>query len=182
MSFEQIHQILGAIEPHYHSLERQQLEQILACWTQIVGDRIAQQTRPIALQRQILEVATASPVWTQTLVFQRPTILKKLNDRLLVSIADLRFSTAHWQPSASDTVLDRDLDLWQNHPSRLPEQTQSEQLVLLTDAATAFDRWAATVQKRGQQLPLCSRCNSPTPLGELQRWSVCSICAASTKQ
>lgn len=41
-----------------------------------------------------------------------------------------------------------------------------------------FHDWAAKIQKRAQRLPKCPRCQSPTPIGELQRWGVCSLCIA----
>ena len=41
-----------------------------------------------------------------------------------------------------------------------------------------FHDWAAKIQMRSQRLPKCPRCHSPTPIGELQRWSVCSLCVS----
>lgn len=41
-----------------------------------------------------------------------------------------------------------------------------------------FHDWAAQIQARSQRLPKCPRCGSPSPIGELQRWSVCSLCIA----
>ena len=41
-----------------------------------------------------------------------------------------------------------------------------------------FHDWAAKIQKRSQRLPKCPRCHSPAPIGELQRWSVCSLCVS----
>lgn len=185
MSFENLQSILGAIEPHYDSPERQQLRQILDHWVDFVGADIAAQTQPIVIQRNTLEVATSSPVWTQTLIFKRLSILRKIRDRVAIDLSDIRFSTVQWrtepQPTAnlsgSEAIAE---DLWQHHPSQLPTISQSveTQLALFNDSQTAFDRWSRTIQNRTKHLPLCPECGSPTPPGELDRWSVCSICAA----
>jgi predicted nucleic acid-binding Zn ribbon protein len=44
----------------------------------------------------------------------------------------------------------------------------------------AFHHWEAQMRSRSRNFPLCPQCNSPTPLGELARWTVCSLCV--TKQ
>lgn len=178
MSFQNLQSILGAIEPHYDSPDRQQLRQILEHWIDLVGADIASQTQPIAIQRNILEVATPSPVWTQTLVFKRPSILKKIRDLVAVDLSDIRFSTVQWRTESQQTAIAE--DLWQNHPCQLPAIPEAieTQLALFSDSQTAFDRWSSTIQNRAKHLPLCPECDSPTPPGELDRWSVCSICAA----
>lgn len=178
MSFENLQSILGAIEPHYHSPERQQLRRILEHWADLVGADIADQTQPIAIQRNVLEVATSSPVWTQTLLFKRLSILRKIRDRFAIDLSDIRFSTVQWRTEQQQTPIMG--DIWQNHPCQLPEIPQSieTQLTLFQDSRTAFDRWSTTIQNRTKHLPLCPECGSPTPQGELDRWSVCSICAA----
>ncbi|MER3477689.1 MAG: DUF721 domain-containing protein [Leptolyngbya sp. ERB_1_2] len=178
MSFQELQSILGEIEPHYQSSERQQLQRILEVWTELVEDKIATHAQPTAIQRNILEVATSSPVWTQTLVFERPIILRKIRERLSIDLSDIRFSTVQWRSQQAEIPVDP--DPWQSHPSRLPEQSSEieTQLVLFSNAKTAFDRWSSIVQNRARHLPLCPECSSPTPPGELERWSVCAICAA----
>ena len=178
MSFQEIQSILVSIEPHYRSSEHQQLHRILEIWTGLVGDEIALHTQPTAIQRNVLEVATSSPVWTQTLVFERRNILSKIRDRLMIDLSDVRFSAVQWRPEPAEIAAES--DLWENHPSRLPQDAQAieTQLALFNDAETAFDRWSAIVRHRTQDFPLCPKCHCPTPPGELLRWSVCAICAA----
>ncbi|HTL89332.1 MAG TPA: DciA family protein [Leptolyngbya sp.] len=180
MPFQELQSILGGIEPHYQSSDRQQLTRILEIWTELVNDTIAPHTQPISIQRNILEIATSSPGWTQTLVFERQTILRKIRDRLSIDLSDIRFSTVQWRPEQTEIAAES--DLWENHPSRLPNSAQSSetQLALFGNPETAFDRWSAIVQRRTQDFPLCPDCNCPTPPGELQRWSVCAICAAKS--
>ncbi len=178
MSFQSLHHVLGIVEPQYQSIERQQLQQILDVWAVVVGEKIAAQTRPIALQRSVLQVATASPVWTQTLVFERPAILKKICDRTHISISDIRFSTAQWHRAEIQSIDPPDVDLWQSHPSRLPESTTETQLILISDPQTAFKQWATRIQQRSQNLPICPECGCGTPPGELDRWLICALCVS----
>jgi predicted nucleic acid-binding Zn ribbon protein len=179
MPFQELQSILGAIEPHYQSLERQQIQRIQEHWTELMGGDLAKQTQLIALQRNVLEVATANPGWTQTLVFKRSKILQQIRDRLGIDLSDIRCSTVQWRPEQDRSVLEE--DLWENHPSQIsPVAPQVEtQLALFQNSQSAFDRWSARIQQRSQHLPLCPNCNTPTPPGELDRWSVCAICAAN---
>lgn len=96
--------------------------------------------------------------------------------------------------------------LWSYHPSKLtpsPRPSQGKQtqpqkqktqakhpkgqtrspasepdLAPSTTPVQTFHDWAAKIQMRSQRLPKCPRCDSPTPIGELQRWSVCSLCVS----
>jgi predicted nucleic acid-binding Zn ribbon protein len=38
------------------------------------------------------------------------------------------------------------------------------------------------MRSRGQTLPLCPQCQSPTPPGELARWTVCGVCMTNLAQ
>jgi predicted nucleic acid-binding Zn ribbon protein len=183
MSFNSLPQLLNRISNQESWRGRKQFQQLLACWFDVVGTVVAAQTRPIVIQRHVLQVATSSSVWAQNLAFERHRILEKLNARLELGLTDIRFSTANWQADTrhnnrvenfSETVI-----LWREHPSRvtsqlgrLPGQPQSR------DPQTAFLNWARAVRAQSQHLPLCPSCHSPTPEGELIRWSVCALCAA----
>jgi hypothetical protein len=59
-------------------------------WVEAVGVRIAQRTRPVALDRGILTVRAATAVWAQELTFLAPTIQKRLVARGF-AIEGLRF-------------------------------------------------------------------------------------------
>ncbi|MFQ3679045.1 MAG: DUF721 domain-containing protein, partial [Pseudanabaenaceae cyanobacterium] len=74
--------------------------QVLAVWPTVVGPEVAGHTRPIAIRRQVLDVATAGGVWAQALTFERSRILTKLNAHLAEPLLDIRFSTARWAPEA----------------------------------------------------------------------------------
>lgn len=179
MAFTSLQKLLGSLEHQDRWKGQRQFQQLLACWSDVVGEAVAAQTRPVSIQRRVLYVATSSAVWAQNLSFERLRIVEKLNARLPVGVTDIRFSTAHWQgdtphsrPPLSEAAL-----LWQNHPSRAASAASTAGPES-ADPQTAFRQWARTMRTRLQHLPLCPSCQSPTPLGELQRWSVCSLCAA----
>ncbi|NER00047.1 MAG: DUF721 domain-containing protein [Cyanothece sp. SIO2G6] len=84
--------------------------------------------------------------------------------------------------------------LWSYHPCQLPHQSsedgpqdyktwepkaQEHDPHPVSDTPTQiFHNWAVQIQARSQHLPRCPSCSSPTPIGELERWGVCSLCAA----
>lgn len=181
MSFKSLPQLLNSISNQESWRGRQQFQKLLACWFDVVGAAVAAQTRPVSIQRQVLQVATSSSAWAQNLAFERHRILEKLNERLGLGLTDIRFSTAHWQvefrPSgvenASEAVI-----LWREHPSRVTEIPRSFRQPTPRDPQIAFRNWARAVRAQSQHLPLCPACHSPTPEGELIRWSICSLCAA----
>jgi predicted nucleic acid-binding Zn ribbon protein len=157
-----------------------------------VGQAVAAQTRPLWLTPQrVLKVATSSAVWAQNLSFERHRILAKLNAKLNFTppLADLHFSTRQWQ-SAANARLDLSADVAQISPFAIPSR-QRPPLNLPTtpggetgeaaealDVDQAFQNWSSTLKRRDRHLPLCRQCQCPTPAAELERWSVCALCAA----
>lgn len=177
--------IIGALENQLPLQGPQQFQRLLNCWPAIVGAAAANQTRPSSISRDVLYVATSSSVWAQELKFKRHFLLKKLNAQLSSQLVDIRFSTAQWQNDSSQGNLTSPSSstLWQEHPSCVVKAVSAspiDQAVKLTDPHSAFQRWAQLMQARSLSLPLCPQCQCPTPSGELQRWTVCGLCA--TKQ
>jgi predicted nucleic acid-binding Zn ribbon protein len=196
MPFQPLNGILQSLEHNQSSWRsRKQFKALVMCWPQVVGVAVAAQTRPIALQRGTLIVATSSPAWAQNLAFERQHLLHKLKQKLRTVIlpeelTDIRFSTGQWasrgaspQQRAAESAL-----VWQNHPSYLPPPPPSptnqavpgvtdSSIPLPTAPKQAFQKWAAHMQARSRHLPLCPQCQCPTPQGELDRWSVCGLCA-----
>ena len=193
--FKSLNHILSTTENQLLFGRQQQLQDVLSCWLEVVGAKIAQHTRPRAISRDILDVATSSSVWVQDLQFKRRLILPQLNARLSSPLTDIRFSTAHWYqdttPLASSTP---------EHPSYVGEVGEFGGVGEFGEVGevgevgeagevgevggenphSAFVQWAKRVQQRSRSLPLCPQCSCPTPPGELQRWSVCALC--TTKQ
>jgi len=182
MAFHSLNHVLGSLESQYKQQHQQQLQQVLGHWQAVVGAVVAAQTRPTSVQRGVLKVATSSSAWAQNLVFERQRILEKLNQVVPRSLTDIRFSPAQWAeiPLATFPGEQEQKELWQAHPSRLLGET-----VILPAAALppdtpllAFQNWATVMRSRTKHLPRCPQCHSPTPIGELERWRVCSLCAA----
>ncbi|MEX0269507.1 DciA family protein [Leptolyngbyaceae cyanobacterium UHCC 1019] len=183
MAFHSLNHVLGSLEGQYKQKQQQQLQQVLGHWQSVVGVVVAAQTRPISVQRGVLKVATSSSAWAQNLVFERQRILEKLNQVLSRSLTDIRFSTAQWAeiPLATFPGEQEQTALWQDHPSRLPAGTipLSNSATLPSDTPlVAFQQWATLMRSRTNHLPHCPQCHSPTPIGELERWQICSLCVA----
>ncbi|HEY9631458.1 MAG TPA: DciA family protein [Coleofasciculaceae cyanobacterium] len=177
MAMKSLQQVLGGLDHQESWKGRRQFQQLLLCWGDVVGSAVAAQTRPIAIQRKNLSVATSSSAWAQNLAFERHRILEKLNDRLALDLTDIRFSTAQWHTRSLAPELPESTLLWKNHPSRIGAEAVSPPSTAI-DPQSAFRDWARSLRSRSQNLPLCPTCQCPTPTGELERWSVCSLCAA----
>lgn len=182
IAMRSLQQLLGQIQQQPNWQQRQQFQQIQLRWIEAVGSVVAAQTRPVALQRTVLHVATASSVWAQNLMFERPRILAKLNAQLPFPITDIRFSTARWHDLTADELPSATAELWERHPCRMVAPSQTNRLPPAAPQTpdAAFRRWAEQVQARSHHLPPCPLCQCPTPKGELERWSMCSHCVAKT--
>ncbi|PSB05784.1 DUF721 domain-containing protein [filamentous cyanobacterium CCP1] len=183
MPFISLTQVIGGLENQDKWEKRRQFRQLVGCWTEVVGGVVAAQTRPLYVQRQVLHVATASSVWAQNLAFERQRILGKLNAKLPYQLTDIRFSTAQWQLPKKRSPISSESDiLWQEHPSHVKLRTNLSSFNAAesapADPQTAFQSWANTIRDRTRSLPTCPVCQCPAPPGELQRWSVCALCAA----
>jgi predicted nucleic acid-binding Zn ribbon protein len=177
MSFKSINHVLGSIE-RSAQWQEQVFPRLLKCWTELVGDKVAVQTRPLSIQRDVLWVATSSAAWAQNLTFGRKTILMKLNNHLSTSLVDIRFSTAEWKNSSRmGTPITVSAS---EHPSYVADDLTGDKLVRpnTDNTLSGFENWARKIQERSHHLPLCPQCQCPTPPGELERWDVCSLCSS----
>ncbi|MBR8837920.1 MAG: DUF721 domain-containing protein [Stigonema ocellatum SAG 48.90 = DSM 106950] len=178
MSFKSVNDILGVLEVQA-KLQEQPFQSLLKCWPEVVGAVVAAHTQPLSIQRDVLRVATSSAAWAQNLTFERQHLLLKLNKKLPTPLVDIRFSTAGWQ-RPKDKAPEQQTLLSRQHPSYLGDGMKVGGDVTPTtrNVNTVFRHWAMTVQARSHGLPVCPQCHCPTPPGELQRWRVCSLCAA----
>ena len=155
------------------------LRRILAKWPQLVGEAVAQHSRPTKIYRRVLQVSVSSAAWSQTLTFERSRILQKLHEALpetQTSIQDLRFAAADWtrlsqrsQPTARPTLADH--PSWAAFPQR-PARSAS------STANEAFQQWADRKRTQLASQSYCPQCGSPCPSSEVSRWGVCAICIA----
>jgi predicted nucleic acid-binding Zn ribbon protein len=182
--------ILGRLRSQILTPEQQQFQDLCECWLEIVGTVAGLHSRPVSWHRGVLNVATSSSTWSQDLTLRRVQIIQKLNQKLLFTVQDIRFSAAGWlyQSSADQQIslsasTDELSQIWHEHPSRVEVSTPTGKdsievpLSSSSDALTAFESWANNLKVRSQHLPLCPQCHCPTPAGELSRWSVCGFCA-----
>jgi predicted nucleic acid-binding Zn ribbon protein len=178
MSFQSIPEILERLQ--IEALYQQQpLQRLLDCWPEVVGKVIATHTQPISIERDVLWVATSGAAWAQNLTFERQRLLKKLNKILPTPLVDIRFSTARWQPTKKKSSTQPKISSLE-HPSYLGNNLDRNLNLQYRpkNPHTAFANWTQTIKTRYSELPLCPNCESPAPKGELERWGVCSICAA----
>lgn len=187
MSLEGLSHLIKGLESQESWQVQRQFRTVLLHWPKTVGFAVARKTRPTGIQRGTLYVATASASWAQTLSYERYNILKKLNRYQRQPLRDIRFSTAQWQRSATLISLPK---LNEQHPSYVRQVPNAAATVNpQTDSARAtktakhtpeeaFGLWAAMVQKMQRAQVLCPQCRCYCPSGELERWSVCSLCAA----
>lgn len=151
---------------------QRQFRIVVQHWPKVVGFAVARKTRPICIQRQSLQVAAATAAWAQTLTYERLRILKKLNQYQTRPIRNIRFSTAQWnEGKPSDTTETT------QHPSytgQLIPPTKTKP----STPVEAFETWAAAVQQMQKELAVCPKCQCRCPKGELDRWALCSLCAA----
>lgn len=182
---------LDALGHLFHKFEGQpqwrnqrQFRQVLEAWPQVVGASVAPQTQPVRITQEVLFVAVASPTWGQTLTFERLRILEKLNAIVSPSLKDIRFSTGDWfrrtQTDRDRTSVDE--AALRSHPSFVTFPAQSEPTAPPQTAVEAFQQWAQRQQQATRQQGQCPRCACPTPMGELKRWRMCSLCAAKSWQ
>ncbi|MEB3178405.1 MAG: DciA family protein [Nostocaceae cyanobacterium] len=179
MSLKSLNDILEALEAQA-KWQEQPFPHVLRCWSEVVGAKIADHTRPLSIQRQILWVATKSAAWSQNLTFERQRLLRELNARLPSPLVDIRFSCAGWHRPQEVAQPPKPLNRQRHHPSYLADKLSlpPDAPLLDGDVNTTFQRWAKVTQTRSRFLPLCPQCQCPTPPGELQRWDVCAVCAA----
>ncbi|QSJ15353.1 DUF721 domain-containing protein [Nostoc sp. UHCC 0702] len=178
MSLKSVNDILGVLEQQA-KWQEQPFARLLQSWTEVVGAVVAAHTRPLSIQRDVLRVATSSAAWAQNLTFGRQALLLKLNQKLSTRLVDIRFSTAEWR-RLPEVVQQSAAILPQEHPSYLGDVSSPSHdgTPTIENANTAFGNWAKKIQARSHGLPVCPQCQCPTPPGELQRWLVCSFCAA----
>lgn len=181
MSLEGLNGLIQGLEGQASWQTRRQFRQVISYWPKAVGYVVARQTRPTSIQRQVLYVAASTAAWSQTLSFERPRILKKLNGYLQPPLKDIRFSAAQWS-NKKPQITPTDSDYFVQHPSYIGTQnnepTGTTKTVEKITPYEAFKGWSARLQKQQQRQALCPECKCHCPSGELERWSVCSLCAA----
>lgn len=185
MSFQSLDQILQALSNQLVCPQQDPLEQIIVVWPKVVGEKTACFSRPVRLSHGTLQVATANAVWAQQLTFVRRNWLIQLNRYLDEPLRDIRLSPGLWHRTIDPPEPNPDYQL-SEHPSywgSAHESLSSSEKVtpnsLPPSPQQAFEALLQKIAVHTHQLPLCPACHCPTPIGELERWSVCAVCAVS---
>ncbi|MEM9163188.1 MAG: DUF721 domain-containing protein [Cyanobacteria bacterium P01_F01_bin.4] len=205
MPLEGLNSLIKGLETQPSWQNRRQFKQVVTHWPKTVGYAVARQTRPVSLKRNVLYVTVASAAWAQTLGFERPRILRKLNKYLQPPLQDIRFSTAQWtqKPTQPQGTISDEL---KHHPSYLGpinrghsgagtgSRTEDEERTArakpaqgtkpTTDpdsrsqsARDAFQQWSTLIRAQQKQQSTCPECQCQCPPGELKRWQLCALCA-----
>ena len=182
MSLNSVNQILDILKTQAQWQEPPLLI-LIKCWHEVVGSTYASHTRPVSIGRDVLRVATSSAAWAQNLTFERKRLLLKVNELLASPLVDIHFSTAGWH-SLPLPKPEKKKALLAEHPSFVDSHfVNHEPKTIDSQSATAaFNNWAERVKARFSNLPLCPKCQCPTPPGELDRWGVCALCGAKRRQ
>jgi predicted nucleic acid-binding Zn ribbon protein len=196
MAIESIRHVIHRLEQQPRWQQNRQFRLIRQRWSQMVGPAVACQAMPVRLDRQILYVAVANPMWAQTLSLERPTILAKIQEQSCIELKDIRFSSGDWfrqvpksSPAATGSRTSQPTipDWLRHHPSFVPPapapapEPQTQSLPSASPKPTAVDcfrQWSQRTQQMQHHQPLCPVCGCHCPTGELRRWSRCSVCAA----
>lgn len=74
--------------------------EVLTNWPEIVGARIAKETKPDRVRNTILFVSCSTPMWAQELGLLKPTLMKKITAKVGPGIVtDIRFKTGSIEPA-----------------------------------------------------------------------------------
>jgi predicted nucleic acid-binding Zn ribbon protein len=194
MAIDSIGQVIQHLEQHPRWRQQSLFRRLVQRWPSIVGQVVARQAVPVRLDRQILYVTVANPMWAQTLTLERMAILAKVNQQVPVPLQDIRFSSGDWFRKSSRTSTSANPDNqstaalpdWlRHHPSFVASTPGADpnrlaQATTASSAVDSFRRWSILTQELQSLQPLCPVCRCHCPEGELRRWSRCSICAAQS--
>ncbi len=178
MSLEGLSHLIKGLEGQESWQVQRQFRLVLKHWPKAVGFAVARKTRPTGIQRETLYVATATASWAQTLSYERYNILKKLNQHQRQPLQGIRFSTAQWSRSENPNL---PLKSNEQHPSyigQVPSIAVQDAKTIRHTPAEAFGLWAATLQEMQKVQAICPQCRCHCPQGELDRWTICALCAA----
>lgn len=177
MALEGLEALVKGLENQASWQAQKQFRLVTQHWPKAVGFAVARQTRPVSIQRSTLYVATATAAWAQTLAYERLNILKKLNRHQRQPIKNIRFSTAQWAVPAQPV---RSTPMAKRHPSYLKPMSLSSAMPAHPPQtpAEAFDQWSQVIKQRQVDQAMCPRCRCYCPHGELERWTICALCAA----
>ncbi len=85
-------------------------------WSNIAGEPLASNCRPLSFRRRILTIGAQQPQWLQALQYNRTQLLARLKAKGY-EVRDLRIQQYH-SPSTSKQI-ESEASIWARHPSRI---------------------------------------------------------------
>jgi len=90
--FVHIGNILGGALNKFRADSDLELTSIFTVWKNVVGDAIANNSKPAGFKGKILIVYVSSPVWMQELQYYKKDMITKINDALGKElVCDIKF-------------------------------------------------------------------------------------------
>jgi hypothetical protein len=166
---------LSGWEPAHNAAPAEPLALLEAGWEQIVGAKVAQNSRPAKIADGTLTITTRSSAWSHQLSFLSDHVLHAVGARLPnAGIRTIRFRVGRIVDSPHAAVRAR-------HPtSRRPQRPGGDS----ADAAEALARFRRDVEARRREqasagCPECPRCRALVPPG---RNGLCAACSSARLQ
>ena len=151
--------------------QRYNSEKVIFHWREIVGEKLAEQTRPEKIQRGLLTVATKSAVWAHHLMTVKEDIIAKINhfvgEKL---ISDIRFQAGY---------LKNDQNYEENKPEDDYPEVGWQKIKLNADEIAAVNRFTEPIsdeQLRTKMVRLLRKEAVWRKAKEQQEWHVCRDC------
>ena len=115
-------------------------------WPDVVGKDLANECKPLKIEKNILTVVANHPQWRQALIYNKHK-LKESILKLGIKLKNIRIIQNYQDEYNKDKMYNNDL-IWENHPSRI----------------------------KNQEILNCNICDRPTPSREIERWGKCTFC------
>ena len=89
---QHINQAIKDLIKREHLQEGFNEQKAMKLWNNVVGELVANNTKPISISRGVLNIETKTPVWRQELQIQKGNIITKINKNFKTKvIKDIRF-------------------------------------------------------------------------------------------
>ncbi|BDA39912.1 DciA family protein [Candidatus Atelocyanobacterium thalassae] len=169
---------LESLAKQGHWIDYHRYMEICNIWKAIVTHDILINTDILSISQDIVYIATSSSGWSQELSFQQYSLLKKINQHLLVtSINKLHFSSAKWSEKKlfKSPPYKKEKACFFSHKN---SYSSVSKITIRKDetAQEAFEKWTMAVKNKLTSFSICPKCQRPASLRELQRWSKCYLC------
>ena len=123
------------------------LTNLLNKWSLIVGKELSNQCKPLKIEKNILTIVANHPQWRQALIYNKHKLKESIR-KIGIDLKNIRIIQSYHLEESNKRLFNMQSS-WDNHPSRI---------------------------KKNAPHVNCKYCNTPTPLGEIERWGKCTFC------